>query len=87
MVESTKHVLVALVARPSLVSKIKAAQKYDAELVKIKERTIREELSDFHLLEDGSLWMRNQLVVPKNLKLRKEVMVEAHSSKLSIHSW
>jgi hypothetical protein len=33
----------------------------------------------------GILWFNDRLVVPKDKKLRNQIMAEAHSSKLSIH--
>ena len=85
IVESTKNVLAALIAQPSLVERIKVAQIHDEEIIKIKEKMQSERSSDFQLHEDGSLWMQGRLCVPNDAELRKEVMKEAHASKLSIH--
>ena len=31
------------------------------------------------------LWFKNRLVVPKDFALRKQILDEAHTSRLSIH--
>jgi hypothetical protein len=35
--------------------------------------------------DEGALWFKDRLVVPKNLELRKKIFDEAHTSKYSIH--
>jgi hypothetical protein len=39
----------------------------------------------FHVDEEGTLWFKDGLVVPKNHELRKKIFDEAHTSKYSIH--
>jgi hypothetical protein len=39
----------------------------------------------FHMDEEGTLWFKDHLVVPKNHELRKKIFDEAHISKYSIH--
>ena len=39
----------------------------------------------FHQDSEGVLWFNNHLVVPKDLKLRKQILDEAHLSRYSIH--
>ena len=34
---------------------------------------------------DGVLWFKDRIVVPKDFQLRKCILDEAHSSKYSIH--
>lgn len=85
VVESTDHILSALVVTPSLIERIKVAQVKDAELMKIRGQLESESIPDFHLHEDGSVWMRGRLCVPSSRELRDEVMDEAHNSRFSIH--
>jgi predicted RNase H-related nuclease YkuK (DUF458 family) len=35
--------------------------------------------------EEGTLWFKDHLVVPKNHELRKKIFDETHTSKYSIH--
>jgi len=44
-----------------------------------------EETKHFRVDENGILWFKDQLVVPKDRGLRNQILSEAHSSKLSIH--
>ena len=50
------------------------------------KRKMKEESKHFWLDENGVLWFKDRLVVPKDRELRKKILEEAHSSKLSIHS-
>ena len=51
----------------------------------IKRKMKEEETKHFRLDERGVLWFKDRLVVPKDRKLRNQILEEAHSSKLSIH--
>ena len=44
-----------------------------------------QETKHFRLDERGVLLLEDRLVVPKDRKLRNQILDEAHSSKLSIH--
>jgi hypothetical protein len=44
-----------------------------------------QETKHFRVDDKGILWFNDRLVVPKDKELRNQIMVEAHSSKLSIH--
>jgi hypothetical protein len=44
-----------------------------------------QETKHFWLDEEGVMWFKDRLVVPKDRKLKNQNISEAHSSKLSIH--
>jgi len=44
-----------------------------------------QETKHFRVDENGILWIKDQLIVPKNHELRNQILSKAHSSKLSIH--
>jgi hypothetical protein len=44
-----------------------------------------QETKHFRVDEEGVLWFKDRLVVPKDRELRNHTMSEADSSKLSIH--
>jgi hypothetical protein len=44
-----------------------------------------QETKHFRVDEEGVLWFKDRLVVPKDREHRNHIMFEAHSSKLSIH--
>ena len=43
------------------------------------------EVNCFHQDSENVLWFKNRLVVPKDFELRKQILDEAHTSRLSIH--
>ena len=72
---------------PTLRDQIIVAQKSDVGMGKIRQR-----LSDndprvqcFHQDNEGVLWFKNRLVIPKDWELRKQILDEAHISRYSIH--
>jgi hypothetical protein len=69
----------------TLESKIIECQKIDKGIFHIKEKMKREPTKHFRLDEQGVLWFKDRLVVPKDQELNNKLMDEAHHSKLSIH--
>jgi hypothetical protein len=51
----------------------------------IKRKIKEQETKHFRVDDKGILWFNDRLVVPKDKKLKNQIMAEAHSSKLSIH--
>ena len=51
----------------------------------IKRKMKEQETKHFRVDEEGVLWFKDRLVVPKDRELRNQIISEAHSSKLSIH--
>jgi hypothetical protein len=68
-----------------LESKIIEGQKIDKGIFRIKEKMKRELTKHFRVDEQGLLWFKDLLVVPKDRKLKNKLMDEAHHSKLFIH--
>ena len=72
---------------PTLRDQIIAAQRNNMGTEKIRQR-LRENdprVACFHLDDEGVLWFKDRLVVPKDLELRKQILDEAHLSRYSIH--
>src|SRR5204862_6994412 len=69
----------------TLREQIIAAQLNDEGIVHIKRRLEDGEDLCFKQDQDGIIWFKDRLVVPKNLKLRKQILDEAHHSRFSIH--
>ncbi|KAL0360967.1 UNVERIFIED_CONTAM: hypothetical protein Sradi_3781200 [Sesamum radiatum] len=55
------------------------------ELERIKNKVEAGSSSDFHLKNDGNLHMKNRLCVPSDSDLKRDIMAEAHRSRLSVH--
>ena len=70
---------------PTLREQIIAAQRNDKAIAHIKQRLKNGEDLCFKQDQDGVIWFKNRLVVPKSLKLRKQILDEAHLSRFSIH--
>jgi hypothetical protein len=70
-----------------LRGEIIAAQSSDEGVAHIKRRLAEcdPKISCFRVDEDGTLWFKHHLVVPKNHKPRKKIFDEAHTFKYSIH--
>ena len=68
-----------------LVGRIKTLQKNDMQLVQLMEEVKRGSKLDFALLDDGILRFGNRLCVPNDGNLRRELLEEAHCSRLAVH--
>ncbi|RVX04229.1 Retrovirus-related Pol polyprotein from transposon 17.6 [Vitis vinifera] len=71
--------------QPDLVWRIKALQKNDLNLVQLVEEVKKGSKFDFVLSDDGILRFRTSLCVPNDGDLRRELLEEAHYSRLAIH--
>jgi hypothetical protein len=73
---------------PLLRGEIIAAQRDDDGLAHIKKRLAESDpkVDSFREDEEGTLWFKDRVVVPKNNGLWKKIFYEAHTSKYSIHS-
>jgi len=72
---------------PTLRDQIIDAQKNNIGMEKIRQRLSGNDprVQCFHQDDEGVLWFKNRLVVPKNWELRKQILDEAHLSRYSIH--
>src|SRR5207237_9557318 len=70
---------------PALRDQIVAAQRNDKGIAHIKRRLKNGEDLCFSQDQDGVIWFKNRLVVPKNQELRKKILDEAHLSRFSIY--
>jgi hypothetical protein len=72
---------------PVLRGEIIAAQSIDTGVTHIKRRLTEgdHKVNYFCMDEEGTLWFKDRLVVPKNHGLHKKIFDEAHTSKYSIH--
>src|SRR3990170_2367753 len=76
-----------LIVEPDLEDLIKHIQKADSEVEKIKCYLAEGRRSFFTIDDDGTLFFKNRLVVPRkdNLDVTPRVIKEAHDTPLSIH--
>jgi hypothetical protein len=93
LVESDVHlscflhpaVLYHITVSSTLKSRIIELQKTNTGTFHIKHKMKEQELKHLRVDEDGVLWFKDRLVVPKDRELRNQIISKAHSSKLSIH--
>jgi hypothetical protein len=72
---------------PLLRGEIIAAQSSDEGVTHIKRRLTKRDckVDYFRVDDEGTLWFKDRLVVPKNHELCNKIFDEAHTSKYSIH--
>ena len=82
---TTQGILAALVVRPLIRDRVREAQVDDPFLCKMKKRALEGSIQGFAVASDGTLLFEGRLCVPKNEKLRKEILEEAHNTPYSVH--
>ncbi|WVZ56830.1 hypothetical protein U9M48_007306 [Paspalum notatum var. saurae] len=60
-------------------------QKQDKGMSHIRDEINDKKKACFKLDEEGVLWFKNRLVVPKDMELRKKILDEAHISMFTLH--
>ncbi|WVZ88196.1 hypothetical protein U9M48_034742 [Paspalum notatum var. saurae] len=70
---------------PTLRDLIIEAQKHDPGMAHIREGIAEAKRDCFTLDNQGVLWFKNRLVVPKDMELRKKILEEAHESVSAMH--
>jgi len=78
-------VLNQIALESSLRNRVIELQQTDVDIYHIKRKMKEEETKHFRVDENGILWFKDRLVVPKDHELRNQILSKAHSSKLSIH--
>ncbi|WVZ75746.1 hypothetical protein U9M48_023779 [Paspalum notatum var. saurae] len=77
--------LYSLIIEPTIKEQIIAAQKQDKSMAYIREGINEEKRACFMLDDQGVLWFKGRLVVPRDMELRKKILDEAHTSMFTIH--
>ncbi|WVZ81084.1 hypothetical protein U9M48_028506 [Paspalum notatum var. saurae] len=76
----------SLIIEPTIKDQTIAAQKKDKGMLHIRDGINEKKMACFRLDEEGVLWFKNPLVVPKDMELRKKILDEAHTSMFTMHS-
>ncbi|WVZ52246.1 LOW QUALITY PROTEIN: hypothetical protein U9M48_003328 [Paspalum notatum var. saurae] len=74
-----------LIIEPTIKEQIITAQKQDKGMAFIREGMDEKKRACFTLDDQGVLWFKNRLVVPKDMELRKRILDEAHMSMFTMH--
>ncbi|WVZ81128.1 LOW QUALITY PROTEIN: hypothetical protein U9M48_028544 [Paspalum notatum var. saurae] len=74
-----------LIIEPTIKEQIIKAQKQEKGMAFIREGMDEKKRSCFTLDDQGVIWFKNRLVVPKDVELRKKILDEAHTSIFTMH--
>jgi hypothetical protein len=79
--------LLNITLTPTLRGEIIAAQKNNAGMAHIKRRIQEGDPKVAYFREDaeGTLWLKDRLVVSRKEALKRKILDEAHTSRYSIH--
>ncbi|WVZ93953.1 LOW QUALITY PROTEIN: hypothetical protein U9M48_039902 [Paspalum notatum var. saurae] len=77
--------LYSLIIQPTLRDQVIGARKRDEGMSHIREGIDEEKKACFTLDDQGVLWFKGRLVVPKDMQLRKKILDEAHTSMFTMH--
>ena len=69
----------------TLEDRIRKAQGSDKDLMEIRKHTGENKASDFRVDNEGTLWYKDRICVPRKGDFRQIIMDEAHNSAYSIH--
>ena len=75
-----------MTACPTLMTQIKKAQEKDETLQKRREKAAKGELPGYTLGLDSILRYQDRVYLPRDEKVKEEVLREAHCSKYTVHS-
>jgi hypothetical protein len=68
-----------------LQQRIVDAQKTDKGMKHIQEKMEAGKETCFRKDDQGVLWFKDRIVVPKDIELRQQILDEAHLTRYSIH--
>jgi hypothetical protein len=78
--------LASLEVQPTLMDKIKEAQKLDKEIEEIKSNMAKGKAKGFREDDQGVLWFEKRVCIPQDPELKRLILQEAHDSHYSIHA-
>jgi hypothetical protein len=74
-----------LTIKYDLEDRIREAQKPCPEIQEILDLMKRGKAADYRVDEQGTLWLKNRICVPRDEQIRGEILNEGRNSKYSIH--
>jgi hypothetical protein len=82
---SARRILMHLKLESVIQQRIIDAQKVDKGMKHIQEKMEAGKATCFRKDDQGVLWFKDRIVVPKDVELRQQIFDEAHLSRYSIH--
>ena len=77
--------IASLILEPTLLQRIREAQKQDTELHKTVQNLSQDRFKEFQVDERGTLKMNGRVCVPNDEEIKKQLMHEAHYSGYAMH--
>ncbi|XP_073031332.1 uncharacterized protein [Primulina eburnea] len=77
--------LSALVLRSTLIDRILKEQQLDIQLLELKNKHDLTGVSEFGLNRDSLLTFRGRICIPRGDEIRKDILIEAHTTPYSVH--
>ena len=74
-----------MIIKYDLEDRIREAQKQCPKILEIQELMKEGKAVDYRVDEQGTLWLKDRICVPKDELIRGEILREGHDSKYSIH--
>jgi hypothetical protein len=68
-----------------LEDQIRQAQKGCPEIEEVKNLMAGGKAADCRLNEQGTLWLKDRICIPRSKEIRDSILKEAHDSRYSIH--
>ena len=84
-VKDSGALLATFHVRPLLVDQILAGQSQDPQMIKLKEEIKKGKKVEFQIRDDGMIVKGQRMCVPEYGELKRDIMVEAHSSPYAMH--
>ena len=75
----------ALTFQPTILDGMRERQEKDASLVQTKNEVLEGKESDFNISDEGILYRKKRLCIPKEEELKERIMKEAHETPYSVH--
>jgi hypothetical protein len=69
----------------TLEDQIRQAQNGCPEIEEVKNLMARGKVADYRLDEQGTLWLKNRICIPRSQEIRDSILKEAHDSRYSTH--
>jgi len=74
-----------LMIKYDLEDRIRQAQKRCPKIRKLRRLMRNGKAPDYRVDDQGTTWLKNRICVPRDQKIRMDILNEAHNSKYSIH--
>jgi polyhydroxyalkanoate synthesis regulator phasin len=69
----------------TLKDHIRQAQRRCPEIEEVKNLMARGKAADYRLDEQGTLWLKDRICIPRSKEIRDSILKEAHDSRYLIH--